>query len=108
MLVVKGLSFARTFQARVGRVQAMAEEYKGKEVAVAVAEVDPMHRKLMLSLTLAAQSTGLRALHVRSAPAAVLLMCNAGVVCLRVGFCGALRAFSISPRHVGPPCRLPR
>lgn len=43
----------------------MCEAYKGKEVAASVAEVMPLHRKLMLSITNGEQSLELRKLHVR-------------------------------------------
>lgn len=45
--------------------QEMCEEYKGKEVVASVAEVVPLHRKLMLSVTNGEQSLELRKLHVR-------------------------------------------
>ena len=46
----------------------MCEAYKGKVVAASVAEVMPLHRKLMLSITNGEQSLELRKLHVRPAP----------------------------------------
>ena len=48
--------------------QEMCEAYKGKEVGASVAEVMPLHRKLMLSITNGEQSLELRKLHVRPPP----------------------------------------
>ena len=48
-------------------LQEMSAEYKGKEVVASVAEVVPLHRKLMLSIINGEQNLELRKLHVRPA-----------------------------------------
>jgi hypothetical protein len=45
--------------------QDMNAKYAGKEVVASVAEVSPLHRKLMLSMTQGAHSLQMRTLHVR-------------------------------------------
>lgn len=47
--------------------QEMSEVYKGKVVAASVAEVVPLHRKLLLSIINGEQNLELRKLHVRPA-----------------------------------------
>ncbi len=45
--------------------QDMNAKYAGQEVVASVAEVSPLHRKLMLSMTQGAHSLQMRTLHVR-------------------------------------------
>lgn len=53
-------------KAVAGCAQEMSAEYKDKEVIVSVAEVNPLHRKLMLSIINGQHNLQMRKIHVRS------------------------------------------